>query len=411
MDATLGDVLRIGLTGGIGAGKSTVSKILAELGAVIVDADLIAREVVEPGTPGLTALVERFGNDILTEAGALDRAALAARAFADEESRLALNSIVHPLVGARTAELIDSAAADAVLVQDIPLLVEGGMGAAFHLVLIVLVDAEERVRRLVGSRGMPEADARARIAAQADDEQRRAAADVLLDNSGEPGALEPVVRTLWSERIAPFASNIRTRTVVRPLPALVAPDPRWAGEAARLIARLQLVCGDRAVRVDHIGSTAVEGMPAQDVIDLQVTVADLATADNLAEPLAEAGFPRIEHITADEPTPSYLGGETDPALWDKRIHGGADPGRPVNIHLRVDGWPGQQFALVFRDWLRADPDVRAEYTDIKEGAADKAAGHSSYEDAVTAYIDAKTPWFDTAYSRAWEWAERADWKA
>lgn len=286
----------------------------------------------------MIALVERFGNDILTEAGALDRAALAARAFADEESRLALNSIVHPLVGARTAELIDSAAADAVLVQDIPLLVEGGMGAAFHLVLIVLVDAEERVRRLVGSRGMPEADARARIAAQADDEQRRAAADVLLDNSGEPGALEPVVRALWSERIAPFASNIRTRTVVRPLPVLVAPDPRWAGEAARLIARLQLVCGDRAVRVDHIGSTAVEGMPATDVIDLQVTVADLATADELAEPLAEAGFPRIEHITSDDPKPSYLGGETDPALWDKRIHG--EPiraGRSTFIFGSMDG--------------------------------------------------------------------------
>ncbi|MFC9554102.1 dephospho-CoA kinase [Rhodococcus sp. NPDC056960] len=404
-------MLRIGLTGGIGAGKSTVSKVLAELGAVIVDADLIAREVVEPGTPGLAALVERFGQEILTADGTLDRPALAARAFADDESRLALNSIVHPLVGARTAEMIESAPKDAILVQDIPLLVEGGMGAAFHLVAVVFVDAEERVQRLVGSRGMPESDARARIAAQADDDQRRAAADVWLDNSGAPGALEPEIRALWSDRLVPFESNLRTRTAVRVLPELAPPNPRWPAQADRLIARLGVVCGDRAVRIDHIGSTAVEGLPAKDVIDLQVTVANLDAADALADSLADAGFPRLEHITADDPKPAYQGGETDPALWGKRIHGGADPGRPVNVHLRVDGWPGQQFALVFRDWLRADADVRAEYREIKEAAAEKAAAHTDYRDAITAYVDAKTPWFDRAYHRAWEWAERTGWSA
>ncbi|MFC0451874.1 dephospho-CoA kinase [Rhodococcus jostii] len=404
-------MLRIGLTGGIGAGKSTVSKVLAELGAVIVDADVIAREVVEPGTPGLAALVERFGEEIRTADGTLDRPALAARAFADDESRLALNSIVHPLVGARTTEIIESAPKDAVLVQDIPLLVEGGMGAAFHLVAVVFVDAEERVQRLVGSRGMPETDARARIAAQADDDQRRAAADVWLDNSGAPGALEPEIRALWSDRLVPFESNIRTRTVVRVLPELTPPNLQWPAQADRLIARLSLVCGDRAVRIDHIGSTAVEGLPAKDVIDLQVTVANLETADDLADALADAGFPRIENITADDPKPAYQGGETDPAVWGKRIHGGADPGRPVNIHLRVDGWPGQQFALVFRDWLRADADARAEYLDLKEGAAAKAATHTDYREAITAYVDAKTPWFDRAYHRAWEWAERTGWSA
>ncbi|SEC69240.1 dephospho-CoA kinase [Rhodococcus jostii] len=403
--------MRIGLTGGIGAGKSTVSKVLAELGAVIVDADVIAREVVEPGTPGLAALVERFGEEIRTADGTLDRPALAARAFADDESRLALNSIVHPLVGARTTEIIESAPKDAVLVQDIPLLVEGGMGAAFHLVAVVFVDAEERVQRLVGSRGMPETDARARIAAQADDDQRRAAADVWLDNSGAPGALEPEIRALWSDRLVPFESNIRTRTVVRVLPELTPPNLQWPAQADRLIARLSLVCGDRAVRIDHIGSTAVEGLPAKDVIDLQVTVANLETADDLADALADAGFPRIENITADDPKPAYQGGETDPAVWGKRIHGGADPGRPVNIHLRVDGWPGQQFALVFRDWLRADADARAEYLDLKEGAAAKAATHTDYREAITAYVDAKTPWFDRAYHRAWEWAERTGWSA
>ncbi|MFZ2173488.1 MAG: dephospho-CoA kinase [Rhodococcus sp. (in: high G+C Gram-positive bacteria)] len=404
-------MLRIGLTGGIGAGKSTVSRVLADLGAVIVDADLIAREVVEPGTPGLAALVDRFGADILAADGSLDRAALAAKAFADDESRLALNAILHPLIGRRTMELVESAANDAIVVQDVPLLVESRMGPAFNLVLIVFAEAEERVRRLVGSRGLPESDARARIAAQADDEQRREAADVWLDNSGEPGSVESVVRALWSERLVPFESNIRTRTVVRTLPELVPSNPQWQSQADRLVARLKFVCGDRASRVDHIGSTAVDGLPAKDVIDLQVTVPDLAAADELADVLADAGFPRIENITMDDPKPSYQGGETDPSLWSKRIHGGADPGRPVNIHLRVDGWPGQQFALLFRDWLRADSDARAEYAEIKQAAARKAAGHTSYEDAITAYVDAKTPWFDRAYHRAWEWAERMGWTA
>ncbi|MFD4368722.1 dephospho-CoA kinase [Rhodococcus sp. NPDC058521] len=402
-------MLRIGLTGGIGAGKSTVSKVLSELGAVIVDADLIAREVVEPGSAGLTALVERFGEGILDSSGALDRPALAALAFADDESRTAMNSIVHPLVGRRTAEKLAEAPADAVVVQDIPLLVEGNMGPAFNLVAVVYVDAEERVRRLVGSRDMPEADARARIAAQATDDRRREVADIWLDNSGEPGAIEPRIRQLWAERLVPFERNIRERNVVRTPPRLVAHDPRWESEAARLVDRLRLVCGHRAVRIDHIGSTAIAGLEAKDVVDLQITVADLAVADELADPLAEAGFPRIDHITSDDPKPRYLGGESDPALWRKRLHGGADPGRPVNIHVRVDGWPGQQFALLFRDWLRADEQARSEYLELKKLAASAAAEHVDYADAIGAYVDTKSLWFDAAYHRAQEWAQRRGW--
>lgn len=404
-----GGVLRVGLTGGIGAGKSTVSKILAELGAVIVDADLIAREVVEPGTPGLAALVDRFGDGILDPTGSLDRPALAALAFADDESRNALNSIVHPLVWKRTAEKLDEAPTDAVVVQDIPLLVEGGMGPAFNLVAVVYVDAEERVQRLVGSRGMPESDARARISAQAGDDQRRKAADIWLDNSGAPGALEPQIRELWSERLVPFEQNIRTRTVVRALPKLAAADPAWPDVAARLIGRLKMICGERALRIDHIGSTAVPGLDAKDVIDLQITVQNLTVADELAEPLAEAGFPRMEHIISDDPKPVYVGGETDPAIWEKRLHGGADPARPVHIHLRVDGWPGQQFDVLFRDWLRADDAARGEYLELKNRAATAAAAHTDYPEALAAYVDGKAPWFDGAYHRAREWADRTGW--
>lgn len=195
-------VLRIGLTGGIGSGKSTVSALLAQRGAVVVDADRIAREVVEPGTPGLAQVVEAFGEGVLGADGSLDRPALAAVVFTDPEARARLDGIVHPLVRARTAELVAAAPDDAVLVNDVPLLVETGQAGSYDLVLVVEADPELRVTRLVG-RGLSEEDARARIAAQATDEQRRAVADVVLDNSGTPEQLAEQVERFWAERVAP----------------------------------------------------------------------------------------------------------------------------------------------------------------------------------------------------------------
>jgi len=195
-------VLRIGLTGGIGSGKSTVSRLLAEHGAVIVDADAIAREVVEPGTPGLAAIVEAFGISILAADGSLDRPALAAVVFADPEARKRLDAIVHPLVRARAAEVAAAAPADAVVVNDVPLLVETGQAGSYDLVLVVEADPATRVARLV-QRGLTAEDARARMAAQATDEQRRAVADVVLDNSGTPEELEAQVDRFWADRVAP----------------------------------------------------------------------------------------------------------------------------------------------------------------------------------------------------------------
>jgi dephospho-CoA kinase len=192
---------RIGLTGGIGSGKSTVSALLAERGAVVVDADLIAREVVEPGTPGLAAVVEAFGTDVLAADGSLDRPALAAVVFADPAARRRLDGIVHPLVRARASELEAAAPPGAVVVHDVPLLVETGRAGRFDLVLVVAADVETRVARLV-RRGLTEDDARARIAAQATDEQRRAVADVVLDNSGTPEQLAAQVDRFWRERVA-----------------------------------------------------------------------------------------------------------------------------------------------------------------------------------------------------------------
>ena len=195
-------MLSIGLTGGIGSGKSTVSALLAARGAVVVDADRIAREVVEPGTPGLAAIVEAFGDGVLRPDGGLDRPALAAVVFADPGARARLDGIVHPLVRARAAELAAAAPPGAVVVHDVPLLVESGRREPYDLVLVVETDLATRVARLVG-RGLSEEDARARIAVQATDEQRRAVADVVLENDGTPEDLAEQVDRFWAERVAP----------------------------------------------------------------------------------------------------------------------------------------------------------------------------------------------------------------
>ena len=192
-------MLRIGLTGGIGSGKSTVAALLAERGALVVDADRIAREVVEPGTPGLAAIVEAFGDQVLAADGSLDRAALAAVVFADPQARQRLDGIVHPLVRARAAELAAAAPPGAVVVHDVPLLVETGLTALYDIVVVVDAPVETQVARLVAARGMTEDAARARIAAQATREDRLAPADVVIDNSGTLDELEAQVRELWEE--------------------------------------------------------------------------------------------------------------------------------------------------------------------------------------------------------------------
>jgi dephospho-CoA kinase len=199
-------VLRIGLTGGIGSGKSTVSRLLGEHGAVVVDADVIAREVVAPGTPGLAAIVEAFGPTVLAADGSLDRPGLAAVVFADPEARRRLDGIVHPLVRARAGELEAAAPADAVVVHDVPLLAETGQGSSYDLVVVVEADPAVRVARLV-QRGLTADDARARIAVQATDEQRRAIADVVLDNSGTPEQLAGQVERLWRDRVVQAAER------------------------------------------------------------------------------------------------------------------------------------------------------------------------------------------------------------
>ena len=191
---------RVGLTGGIGSGKSTVSARLAELGAVVVDYDLLAREAVEPGTAGLEAIVARFGAAVLRADGTLDRPALGSVVFADDAARRDLEAITHPAIRDLAAAREAAAPDGAVVVHDHPLLVEMGMAGLVDLVVVVDVPVELQVRRLVEQRGMDEADARARLAAQTSREDRLAAADVMLDNTGTVEDLRAAVDRLWAAR-------------------------------------------------------------------------------------------------------------------------------------------------------------------------------------------------------------------
>ncbi|HEU5270113.1 MAG TPA: dephospho-CoA kinase [Jatrophihabitans sp.] len=194
-------MLRIGLTGGIGSGKSTAAARFAELGAVVIDADQLAREVVQPGSPGLAQVVSRFGAGVLRPDGSLDRPALARLVFEDPAALAALNAIVHPLVAERSASLMADAGADSVVVYDVPLLAENDLAGNFDAVVVVEAPLADRLARL-GLRGLPEDEARARIARQASDEQRRAVATVVLDNSGSRDALARQVDAAW-QRLVP----------------------------------------------------------------------------------------------------------------------------------------------------------------------------------------------------------------
>ncbi|MEU1133823.1 dephospho-CoA kinase [Streptomyces sp. NPDC005900] len=194
-------MLKVGLTGGIGAGKSAVSRLLVASGAVLIDADKIAREVVAPGTPGLAAVVEAFGRGILAPDGSLDRPALGALVFADPQQLAVLNSIVHPLVGARSAELERSAPPDAVVVHDVPLLTENGLAPLYDVVVVVDASPETQLDRLVRLRGMSEEDARARMAAQATREKRLEIADVVIDNDGPLEGLRERVEAVWADLV------------------------------------------------------------------------------------------------------------------------------------------------------------------------------------------------------------------
>ncbi|MEP7055913.1 MAG: dephospho-CoA kinase [Actinomycetota bacterium] len=190
-------MLRVGLTGGIASGKSEVTRRMAERGAVVIDADLLSRQVVAAGTPGHAAVVERFGTSVLLPDGELDRARLADLVFADDAARAALNEIVHPLVRSAAADLERAADADAIVVHDVPLLVETGQQNAYDVVIVVAVPPERQRQRLVERRGMSPEAAEARIAAQAPLANKLAVADIVIENDGDLAALDAQVESCW----------------------------------------------------------------------------------------------------------------------------------------------------------------------------------------------------------------------
>jgi len=196
-DVTLRPRLHVGLTGGIAAGKSAVAAELERCGALLVDSDALARLVLEPGTEGLAAVQDAFGDRVIAADGSLDRAALAQIVFADPAARRRLNGIVHPRVRRMAREIVEQAGPNAVVVQDVPLLVETGQADAFDLVIVVEAPAEERIRRMVEVRGMTREDALARMAAQATDEERAAVADVVIVNDGDLDRLREITRRVW----------------------------------------------------------------------------------------------------------------------------------------------------------------------------------------------------------------------
>jgi dephospho-CoA kinase len=396
-------MLRVGLTGGIGSGKSTVAQRFRELGAIVIDADQLARDVVAVGSSGLVAIYERFGDAVMAADGSLDRGGLGEIVFADAQARKDLEAITHPLIGSRTRALVESASPDRIVVHDLPLLVEKGMSAAYHLTVVVGADEDIRMARLTGGRGLTEPDARARIAAQAGDPQRRAAADAWLDNNGTARGLLTQVDALWQDRLVGFNDNLTTGSRSRrsETPTVVPPDDSWPSQAARLIQRITVALGERALAVEHIGSTSVPGLAAKDVIDVQVAVRRLSDADApvFAKTLADRGFPRSGGNDQDTVHPWA----PDPSAWAKRFHGSADPGRVVHVHVRERGSSGWESALLFRDWLVANPADRDDYAGLKRALAQT-------ETTTTAYTLAKEPWIESALGRARVWARQTGWR-
>jgi dephospho-CoA kinase len=361
-------MLSVGLTGGIAAGKSTVAGHLARLGATVVDADRLARDVVAAGSEGLAEIVREFGGDVLGADGALDRAALGAVVFQDPAKRRALERITHPRIHEehvrREAAAVGADPA-AVVVHDVPLIVENDIAHRYHLVLVVDAPVATRIERMVRDRGMTEDAARARISAQATREERLAVADEWLENSGTETDLLAQVERIWRERILVLEENLRTGRAAPTAgteladPAEIVPDGRrrdaaWADQGARLSDRVAHVLGEAGIAADvsHVGSTAVRDLAARDVIDLQVGVDELG-ADVLAPALREAGFVAVE--------PGDRASGEPPADSCPAVLLSADPGRPAELHVRLTGSEPWRNAIALRDALRADPAARYVY--------------------------------------------------
>lgn len=306
-------MLTIGLTGGIASGKSTVARALDGCGAVVIDADVLAREVVEPGTAGLARVVARFGERVLDASGGLDRAALARIVFDDGDARRDLEAIIHPAVAEAFEDRLAAAPPDAIVVHDVPLLTENGLAPRYHLVVVTEADLQVRVRRAVTDRGMAPEEVLARAAAQATDAQRREVADIVLGTATDLAAVRSGVELLWRERLVPYRDNLLARRCApRPAPVLRSgpegsrgADDGWPQRGARVIARVRYALGAAFVTAEQVGPTAEGRGTAADVIEIALTAT--GNREQVTDRLASAGLP---------PVPGHPGrfANADPAI-------------------------------------------------------------------------------------------------
>lgn len=386
-------MLLIGVTGGIGSGKSTFATMLADHGAVRIDADQLARDAVAPGTVGLAEVVAHFGPGVIRD-GALDRSALAAIVFSDPSALEILERITHPQVRRLFEIKIAALPPDSIVVHEVPLLAEKSLEAQYHLVIGVACSESIRVDRLL-LRGLDRDEIDRRMRNQFGDAERNRHCDVVIDNGGDVTDLAASVESAWL-RISTFAGNINAARPARRDQSLtlVDHDASWPEQAQRLIRRLHRHLG--TLPIAHVGSTAVPGLIAKDVIDLQVSVADLADVED--EAFLAAGFAPHPSIDRDAPRPS----EPDPEQWRKRLFGSCDPGRPVNIHVRPIGSVGERYALLFTAWMRGDAQARADYAKLKSTLSASLTTTSDY-------AQAKEPWFHEQEARMLRWAAETGW--
>lgn len=386
-------MLRVAITGGIGSGKSTLTAALAAHGAIVIDADQLARDVLAPGTSGFDEVVRHFGVHVVRD-GHLDRGAVAAIVFADPHALATLEAITHPRVRHLFEERVASLPAHCIVVHEVPLLAEKALEDQYHLTIAVAADDQIRRERLV-ARGMDINDVERRMANQMSEDERARHCDLIVDNSEDRDHLTAQGEQIW-QRLAIFAENLHAARPAQRGASLVLAEstPEWADLADRLMRRLRVHLGDLAVR--HVGSTAVPGLIAKPVIDLQVSVPDLDAVDGDA--LLAAGFASHPNIDRDDPR----GINPDPTQWRKRFYLSCDPGQPVNIHVRQIGSPGERYAVLFRDWLRANEPARNEYTALKQRLS--AACESTAE-----YAEAKEPWFAAKYEQMEAWARSSGW--
>ncbi len=314
-------MLRIGLTGGIAAGKSLVAERFAGLGAVLVDADVLARAAVEPGSDGLDEVVTAFGREILTPQGELDRPALGRLVFADQGARERLNAIVHPRVRIRAAALIEAAEQDAIVVEDIPLLVETGQAARFHLVVVVDAPDDVRIRRLVARRGLERGDAEQRIAAQSSREDRLREADVILPNDRAIDDLLAATDAFWRGRVLPYRDNLAAQVPARSgqqraaATGLAGTRGLTRRVAAKLAAALPPGVADIGPGVPGGGHDDVTSA------SLRVTTGKVEDLGALAAAVEAAGFPRVEDPVDGGPAGEYT------------AHRSADPATNVTVSV------------------------------------------------------------------------------